>query len=354
MTSNSTDLWIGTYTRKEGHVDGKAAGIYHWRVTDSLVQELSTTSGIPNPSFVRLSPDGQFLYAVSETGPDIDSTGYVYAYAIDGDSLRLLNRQASHNFAPCNVSVHPAGKWLYLTNYVGGTIARYPIAQNGELAPAETVLVLEGSGPHDRQDSSHPHSATVSPDGRWVMVADLGTDLIHTLTTADTEWKSQAEVQLPPGAGPRHLAFHPTAPYAFSINELNSTITAFHYQLENGALHIIDHYSSLPTDFEGFNLTADIHISPDGRWLYASNRGHNSIVAYAIDEKTGQLTYLQHADSGGDFPRNFAIHPDGQSLWVANQNTDNIRVFALDDQTGRLTTKQEMTVLTPVCLQFAQ
>jgi len=347
-----TKVWIGTYTRKEGHVDGKAAGIYHYARRDSIWQLLHTTEGIINPSFLTLSPDGRYLYAVSETGPDVDTTGYVYAYAIIGDSLRFLSRQPTYSFAPCHVSVHPDGSQLFVTNYVGGTIVRYAIKQDGSLSTATDKLILEGSGPHPRQDSSHPHSATVSPDGRWVMVADLGTDLIHTFSAQGPQWAAGPSIKLPAGAGPRHLAFHPGAPYAYSINELNSTVTAFHYDAENGALNIINHYATLPSDYTGDNLSADIHLTPDGQYLYASNRGHNSLAGFAVNASSGALRALGQTPTRGDFPRNFAIHPSGKELWVANQNSDHIVVLRIDSTSGQLRLLQELEVPTPVCMAW--
>jgi 6-phosphogluconolactonase len=344
------DVWVGTYTRKEGHVDGKAAGIYHYSRRDTTWQLIHTTENIVNPSFLTLSPDGRYLYAVSEIGPDVDSTGYVYAFAVKDGGLRLLNRQPTYSFAPCHVSIHPDGQQLYVANYVGGALVRYPVKADGSLGEASDRLVLSGSSVHPRQDSSHPHTVTVSPEGRWLMVADLGTDIVHTFAADGPVWKVGSTSQLPAGAGPRHLTFHPTAPYAYTINELNNTVTAFHYTAENGALHILAHYSTLPANFTGASLAADIHLTPDGQFLYASNRGHNSIAAFAVASDSGELTSLGHTNTGGDFPRNFVIHPAGTELWVANQNSDNVQLFQLDAQSGHLQPLQEVRVRTPVCM----
>ncbi len=353
-----TTLWVGTYTRKEGHVDGKAAGIYRLSMnnTSGELQQTYVQTDIHNPSFVALSPDRQFLYAVSETGGDVDSlTAYVYAYAVEGDSLRFLNRQPSYSFAPCHLNVHPDGGYLMVANYVGGMIVSYPIQTNGELGDTPDTLRLQGAGPNPRQESSHPHSISYSPDGKWVYVADLGTDKINIFRFNDQgRWwlADPPSVALSPGAGPRHLAFHPSLSIAYSINELNSTVSVFHWIAESGAFSEIEHISTLPEDFSGDNLTADIQLSPDGKYLYASNRGHNSLARFAVNGETGQLSFLGTTPTQGDFPRNFNISPDGEWLYVANQNTDNIVGFVIDPQTGDLTPSLNFPLPTPVCLVF--
>ncbi|MEM1216818.1 MAG: lactonase family protein [Bacteroidota bacterium] len=349
-----TDLFVGTYTRTEGHVDGKAAGIYHARLTTDSVALLRTQTGIVNPSYLTLHPNGEVLYAVSEIGsPEVDSSGWVYSYHLAGGELALLNRQPTHSFAPCYVSVHPGGQWLYVANYVGGMLVRYPLNGAGEIGPASDTLRLSGSGPTARQEAAHPHSAVLSPDGAWVMVADLGTDRVHTFFADQATWEEATFVQLPAGSGPRHLAFHPAQPYAYVINELNNTVTALHYNAENGALQIKEYYPTLPTDFTEENVSADIHLTPDGRYLYASNRGHNSLAAYAV-QPDGGLQSIGHYPTRGDFPRNFVIHPSGAYLLVSNQNTDNIVQFSIDLATGGLTFLREWSVKTPVCLAFEQ
>ena len=346
------EVWVGTYTRKEGHVDGKAAGIYRLQFEKDSLLSQQTTEGIVNPSFLCLSPTANRIYAVSEIGPDVDTTGYVYSYQQEGDQLVFLNRQPTFSFAPCHVSIHPKGEWLYVANYVGGMIVRYPVAKNGKIEVASDTLRLEGQGPNERQDSSHPHSVTVSPDGYWVMVADLGTDKVHTFSAEGALWELITTVELPGGSGPRHFAFHPRAPYAYVLNELNSTITAFHYNAENGALNIIDHWSTLPDDFSDFSLGADLHFSPDGEFLYASNRGDDSLAGFQVDTRDGSLEPVGYFPTRGAFPRNFAIHPDGKALLVANQNSDNVVQFSIDPKNGKLRYEQEWEVKTPVCLQF--
>lgn len=347
-------IWVGTYTRTEGHVDGKAEGIYGLHYKNGKMETAYTQADIVNPSFLCLSESKELLYAVSELGPDVDSTGYVYSYRIEDDALLLLNRQPTFSFAPCHVSLHPNGLWLYVANYVGGMIVRYPLAADGQIKEASDIKRLAGEGPHERQESSHPHSVTISPEGNWVMVADLGTDYLHTYKADSPEWELVSTTELPSGSGPRHLAFHPKAPFAYLLNELNNTVTALHYNSQNGALNIIDHWSTLPIDADSSSLGADIHLRPDGRFLYSSNRGHNSLAGFEVDRESGVLTPIGHFDTKGDFPRNFVIHPDGGNLLVANQNTDNIVHFNIDEETGLLKMAREWEVKTPVCLQFGE
>lgn len=347
-------LWAGTYTRTEGHVDGKAEGIYGLLYKWKKLRIEHTHEDIINPSYLCLNADNTVLYAVSELGDNVDTTGYVYSYRIEDGELLLLNRRPTYSFAPCHVSIHPNGQWLYVANYVGGVIARYPLAADGQIKAVSDMKRLAGEGPHPRQESSHPHSVTVSPEGNYVIVADLGTDYLHTYQADNAEWELVSTTELPAGSGPRHLAFHPKVPFAYVLNELNNTVTAFHYNSQNGALNIIDHYPTLPEGADSTSLGADIHLTPDGAFLYASNRGHNSLVGYAVDRETGTLTYIGHYPTRGDFPRNFVIHPGGEDLLVANQNTDNIAQFRIDKETGILTHLREWTVKTPVCLQFEQ
>lgn len=342
-------LLIGTYTRKEGHVDGKAAGIYTLRMDTPAAMD--TTTGIVNPSYICLSPDGSTLFAVSEIGPDVDSTGYVYSFRHQRGQLEFINRQPSHSFAPCYASVHPSGKWLYVANYVGGMLARYAIHPDGSLAAPDT-LRLTGQRAHPRQEASHPHSAVVSPDGQWVVVADLGTDKVHTYRADAPTWTEVSYIELPAASGPRHLAFHPTRPYSYLLNELSNTVTALHYNAANGSLNILAHYPMLPEGFTDFSLGADIHVTPNGNYLYASNRGHNSLVGYRIDAADGTLEHIGFFPTLGEVPRNFTIHPSGKYLTVANQNSDNIVRFNIDAATGQLTEAGQWPVKTPVCLVY--
>lgn len=356
-SSNRMQAFVGTYTRNEGHVDGKAKGIYQIAAdtSDGELFRISTITDIINPSFLTCSPNGQYLYAVSEIGGGPDTTGYVYAYRIDGQEVRALNRQISHGNAPCHLTVHPSGKYLFAANYMGG-IAMYPIQADGSLGAASDVLYLEGAGPHSRQEASHPHSITIDREGRFAYVADLGTDRIMIFSIDLVNGKLEAAetpfAQVAPGAGPRHLTFHPNGQLLYAINELNSSITAFSYDRADGHLEALQTVSTLPMDYTGGNSCADIHIDPSGRFLYGSNRGHNSIAMFTIDSANGFLELIDHQSTAGEIPRNFAIDPQGQFLYIANQNSDNIVSFSIDQESGRLDLIDELRIPTPVCIQF--
>lgn len=350
--------FVGTYTRDEGHVDGKAKGIYQISADTSTGQlfRVSTVSDITNPSFVIFSPDGKYLYAASETADGEQGNGQVYAYAIDGQEVTALNRQGSHGGAPCQLAIHPTGKYLFVANYLGG-IAMYPIRPDGSLAPASHTEYPEGSGPHPRQKASHPHSVTIDREGRFAYVADLGTDKILifliNLETGTLEPAETPFAQVAPGAGPRHLTFHPNGQLLYAINELNSTITTFSYDRANGQLEALQTVSTLPMDFTGNNTCADIHIDPSGRFLYGSNRGHNSIAMFSIDPGNGFLEKIGYQSTAGEIPRNFAIDPFGKFLYVANQNSGNIVYFKINPESGALEPIDELRIPTPVCIQFA-
>jgi len=349
-------LFVGTYTKKEGHVDGRGQGIYLLAAAPtSEPRQLSVRTDIINPSFVALAPGGRHLYAVSETGPDVDSTGYVYAYAREGDSLRFLNRQPSYSFAPCHLIVHPSGRYVLVANYVGGVVAMYPLEADGRLGQASEVLRLAGSGPHPRQEASHPHSVGLSPDGRFAYVPDLGTDqvMIYQVDTLAGRLAPAGQATVPPASGPRHIALSSNGRFAYVINELSSTIAVFRRELETGQLDSLQLISTLPEGFSGDNLCADIRLSPDGRFLYGSNRGHNSLAIFAVDGASGRLAAQGHEPTRGDFPRNFALTPDGSALYVANQNTGNIVVFQRQGD-GSLSYQREIELPSPVCLLFVE
>lgn len=347
-------LFVGTYTKREAHVDGKAAGIYTLGAAN--LEQLSVASDITNPSYLAVQRSPALLYAVSETGPAEDSTAWVYAYRIDQEdgSLQLINRQPSPGFAPCYISLHPSGEALLLANYVGGAVAVYPQREDGSLAPASDTAVFRGSGPHPEQAASHPHCILASPDGRFVLVADKGTDRIMAFAWNAAEKQLQAAdppfTKVEKGAGPRHLAFHPNGQYLYLINELNSSVDAFRYSAQSGRLQHLGNYPTLPEGYDGGNSAADLRLSPDGRFLYASNRGHNSIALYQI-ASDGKLQSIGFEPTRGVFPRNFLITEDGDALLAANQNSDNIVRFRRDSTTGKLSFKQATRCLTPVCLK---
>ncbi len=357
-TDTLNPIYIGTYTKKEGHVDGKADGIYtyHLDPETGMMKQLGVTTGIINPSFVTVSPNGRYLYAVSETGPDVGTTGYVYAYAISPTTktLTYLNREPTHGLAPCHLSVTPNGQLLIVTNYIGGVVTVIPLQSNGALSPASDVIKLPGKGITARQEGSHPHSVAISKDGTFAYIPDLGTDKIMIYGIAYQTGKllpAQVPfVKIEGGSGPRHLVFHPYSMIMYVVNELSNTITSLTIDRVTGALTVFQTISTLPANFKGESYAADIHLTPDGHLLYASNRGHNSLAIFEINPDNGLLIPMGHTPTRGEFPRNFMIDNKGRFLHVANQNTSNIVSFKINPNNGQLTQVQDIPVPTPVCI----
>ncbi|MEL6276449.1 MAG: lactonase family protein, partial [Bacteroidota bacterium] len=345
----SIPLYIGTYTRKEGHVDGKALGIYRavMNQEDGSLNIEASTDSIINPSFVLPSRDGKNLYAVSEIGK-----GEVVAYAKGDHQLTRLNTVPTGAPAPCHLAMDLTDRYLVTSNYMGGIVNVYRRGVDGQLNEVQRIILNQT----EDEKESHAHSATFSPDNRFVLIADLGKDRIWQYQFDASSGKitpnEKAYVEVADGAGPRHFTFHPQGTFAYVINELNSTVTAYEFDSLVGQLTEIQTLSTLPKDFDDNNSCADIHPHPNGKFLYGSNRGHNSIVVYAIMDD-GKLSIVEHISTGGDFPRNFALSPDGRFLYAANQNSDNIRQFLINENDGRLTFHADVAVKTPVCLAFA-
>ncbi|HJZ81152.1 MAG TPA: lactonase family protein [Pyrinomonadaceae bacterium] len=352
-------VYVGTYTT------GKSEGIYLYRLnlTSGELKHVGTTRQVVNPSFLTLTTDLRYLYAVNEVDEfGGKRSGAVSAFAINQQTgeLRLLNQQASLGASPCYVAVDARGKFVLVANYTGGNVSVFPVQSDGSLGAATDMKQDLGSSINrDRQEGPHAHCIVLSRSNRFAYSCDLGTDKIMIFRFDNRSGKlqpaSQPWVQAKPGAGPRHLAFHPGGKYVFVINELDSTITPFARDEANGSLTALQTVTTLPGDFSGSNTGADIHVSPDGRFVYCSNRGHNSIAAFAIDSRSGGLTVVGHEPTRGQTPRNFAVDPTGAFLLAANQNSDSIVVFRRDQVTGRLTaTGQVVEVPAPVCLKFAK
>jgi 6-phosphogluconolactonase len=355
-TSPVRALFVGTYTST-----GKSEGIYVCVMnaeTGELVRLRSFKS--TNPSFLAIDRSKRFLYAVNEVGEYAGKPGGgVSAFAIEPGTtnLRLLNEQASEGADPCHLSIDRKGKTLLVANYTGGSISALPIRSDGTLGRAVDVKQHVGSSIKEQQKAAHAHCIILDRSERYALAADLGIDkvMIYRFDPATgklTEGK-QPSAELHGGAGPRHLTFHPNGKYVYVINELDSTMTTFKYNPVNGTLDVIETVSTLPGDFSGTSYCADVHVSPSGKFLYGSNRGHNSIVVFEIDPRTGKLKQLEHVSTEGKWPRNFTIDPSGRFLLVANQHTDNVVVFNIDPKTGRLKNSgHSAEIPIPVCLKF--
>lgn len=341
-------FYVGTYT------SAGSEGIYRCELNtatgDIVVQK--SFGGIENPSFLALSPSKNLLYSVSEAG---EKGSFIYALKVDENKdLIQLNKQSSNGRGPCHVNVSPDGKFVAAATYGGGTTSLYPLEPDGALNVASTVNVNEGSGADaNRQNKPHAHSIKFSPFDNQVFSADLGTDQLDIFELQDGRLVkgAQAFVEMEPGAGPRHFEFHPDGKVIYVINELNSTMSVL--KKEEGNWGIIQNRSTLPADFSGASNCADVHISKDGKYLYGSNRGHNSIVVFGVNQNDYTLDFLQTVSVEGDWPRNFGITPDGKWLLVANQRSNDITVFKINKETGIPEfTGKKLSLPSPVCIEF--
>ena len=358
-TSKHPFVFVGTYTENEG---SQSKGIYVYRM-DSSSGELTfqwEAKGIVNPSYLEIHPRQRFLYAVNEVQAFSGQTGGgVTALSVDPKSgeLHVLNAYSSQGKDPCYISIEQTGRFTLVANYSSGNAAMFPIQADGQLGPATDVVQHSGSSIHpERQTAPFMHSIVPDPTNRFALAADLGTDklVLYEMDLENGKLKKQTEVRVKPGSGPRHTIFHPNGGYLYLINELSSTLTVFRYDSDAESLEELQTISTLPEGFEGQNLSADVHITPDGKYLYASNRGHDSIVCFLIDQTTGQLTYRHHTATGGKEPRNFAIDPTGTFLLAANQSSHNIVTFRINPESGELSsTGNEIIVSMPVCVKFA-
>jgi 6-phosphogluconolactonase len=353
--AGETLVYVGTYTR-----DTASKGIYRLRL-DPATGKLSApemAAEVENPSFLTIHPERGTLYAVSETrGTPDQPGGRLTAFSIDRDgALAKLNDQSTGAPGPVFVSVTKDSTTAVVANY-SGSVASFPISPDGSLKPAASTVKHEGSSVDPkRQQGPHAHSVNVDPSDRFALVADLGLDrvLVYAIDHArGSIERRDPGASVSPGSGPRHLAFHPNGRFAYLINEMSSTVTVFAWDASAGALKELQTLSALPAGFTGTSYTAEIQVHPSGRFVYGSNRGHNSIAIFAVDQKTGRLTVVGHEPTGGDWPRHFGIDPSGQVLIAANQRSNSLVVFRIDGKTGRLAaTGSTVEVASPVCVRF--
>jgi len=354
-----TLVYFGTYT------GGGSKGIYR-SILDETTGELSDlvlAAELENPSFLVVSPDQNYLFAVSENGKFKGKEGGgVSSFAIGKDGgLTLISQVNSGGGAPCHISTDPQGKCLLVANYMGGSISSYQIAADGKLvAPAAGGFIQhEGQGAQlPRQASPHAHSVNVDPSGKRAFVADLGLDkvLIYKLDAAagTITPNDPAFLKLPDATGPRHFSFHPSGKWAYTNLEMSLEVAALSHDVKTGALEVLEIESTVPdgTERKG-NSTAECLVHPTGKWVYVSNRGHNSIAVFAIDQKTGKLDFIEHESTQGEIPRNFGIDPSGKFLIAGNQRSDNVTVLKINQETGSLDpTGHEIKVPAAVCVRF--
>lgn len=348
-------LFVGTYTKGN---NSKGIYVYQFNAASGEAKLVSTVA-TENPSYLAVAPGEKFVYAVNETGKA--EPGAVSAFAFDKTSgqLKFLNKQASGGDDPCYISIDAHRKWAMVANYSGGNLSALPIHADGTLGALTQLIQHTGTGPNKvRQEKAHVHSVTFTPDGKYLIAADLGLDKLSiyrfnaaAATQPLTAPRDSAQ-SIEPGAGPRHISFYPGKPYVYLMTEMGGSVDAFHYA--NGRFKQLQHISSLPDGFKGDIGSADIHVAPKGKFLYASNRGDaNSLAIYSIDTASGKLTKKGFESAQGKTPRNFIIDPTGHWLLVANQRSDNVVIFHIDPATGLLkATGRQLSIPAPVCLKM--
>jgi 6-phosphogluconolactonase len=359
VNRDSYFMYVGTYTQ-EGSTS-KGIYVYRYDSGSAKVTSLGLAAQTINPSFLAVHPNRRFLYAVNELGDyKGQKSGGVSAFAIDNATgkLTLLNEVASGGADPCYISVDKTGKFVLVANYTGGNVSVFPILKDGSLGEASAFVQHTGHGTNPkRQEAPHAHSIDLSPDNRFAIVDDLGLD--ETLVYKFDSSKGSVTLNDPPfakadaGAGPRHFALAPNGKFAYVIHEMGSTVSVFDYDAAAGVLHQVQTISTIPKDFTRLNEDAEIEVHPSGKFLYASNRGHDSIAVFAIDPNKGTLSLIEYVPTKGQSPRHFQIDPTGSLLFAENEKSDNIVIFRIDAHTGRLApTGKVLDISQPVCVKF--
>lgn len=354
--SNEQLVFVGTYT------GASSRGIYAFRFNESsgVLTSIGLAAETPSPSFLTSSADGRFVFAVNEVGTFAgERSGSVSSFGVNAATgrLTLINTQSTQGGAPCHLALDRTGRFLAVANYSGGNFVVLPVGTDGRLGPVQANLRNTGSGPNRaRQEGPHAHMVLFDVTNRYLLGADLGLDRVLVYPFDEKTGALPAtpvtSAAVAPGAGPRHLAFHPSEPLLFVINELSSTIESFNWDAANGSLRPHGHYPTLPDGHAGESFTAEIAVHPNGGFLYGSNRGHDSIAVFAVSSD-GQLAAVQHELTRGRTPRNFTIAPSGRWLVAANQQSDSLAVFAIDQQTGRLSQHGDLVAVgAPVSVLF--
>lgn len=347
-------IFIGTYTKTTSH------GIYayRWMPDSGEMVAIGLAAKTPNPSFLTLAPDRKHLYAVNEQ-PDADH-GFVSAFSVEGASGKLTekNQVASGGSAPCNLTTDHTGRALFVANYTSGSMASFRILPNGGLSDHVEDIFFKGHSVNpNRQKEAHTHCTTISPDNKFLLVNDLGMDRIMVYrfdpATAKVTPNDPPFYSAIPGSGPRNLTFHPNHRWAYSVNELASTMDCMDWDGAKGTLTRFQNISTVEQNAKQPTYVATVQVHPNGRFLYTSNRGDDSITVFTIDPKNGRVALIQRISTEGKYPRHFALDPTGRWLIAANQNSANIVVLKCDGHTGRLSaTGKQYPLDSPVCVLF--
>ncbi|WP_394233302.1 lactonase family protein [Niallia oryzisoli] len=337
--------FIGTYTK------GSSEGIYTFtfNTESTKVEDIKVAAKIENPTYLTISSDHQYLYSVAKDGEN----GGVASFSLNNitGELQFLNQQTEKGSPPCHVSVNRDNHYLLSGNYHKGTVEAYIIDQeNGTINPAPSKIQHQG---RNTEQIPHTHYAAFTPDEKFISVIDLGIDQLITYQLQNGQLTVVNHIAFPAGSGPRHLAFHPNGRFAYIMTEFSSEVIVLQYDANNGAFKEIQTISAIPADFTENNQGSAIQLSSDGRFIYAGNRGHNSIALFSIDPETYKLTFVEHISTAGDWPRDFSLDPTEEFMIASNQESSNLAVFKRNTDTGRLTLLQsDITVPHPVCVKF--
>lgn len=345
-------LFVGSYA------EAGDPGVYVYEMDSAggEIRLLDQASGLKNPTFLGVNPERRKVYAISETTTEGERIGEVVAFDVNAEGkLREWNRRTTIRPSSSHIQLDRSGRFAVVSGYHGGNVGLVELQADGTVGSLVDERQHEGHGADPvRQDRPHPHSVIFSPDNRYALVADLGLDRIavYALEPEAGRLVFRSEASTPPGAGPRHLAFHPNGQWLYSINEVNSSVSLFQYDAAAGQLTLQDTVPTLPEGYSGENTTAEVAISADGRYLYGSNRGHDSLVLFAIDPESGRLSLIEHVSSEGGHPRHFALTPDGMHLIAANRDDNRLAIFDVNPASGRLTfTGRIVSVSKPVCVK---
>ncbi|MDA1773914.1 lactonase family protein [Bacillus cereus] len=341
--------YVGTYTKENSE------GIYKFTldVEAKKISNVTLAAKLDNPTYVTINRNNEYLYSVVKEG----ESGGVAAYSIDSHTgeLKAKNRQVVEGASPCHISVDSGNYTVVTANYHKGTIESFAVnEEDGSVNPASSIMAHEGSGPNkERQEKPHAHYAGYTPDEKYVVGVDLGIDKILTYEIKDSKLKEVNSLSVKPGSGPRHITFHPNGKYAYVMTELSSEVIVLIYNSQEGSFTEVQYISTLPEQFDENSQGSAIHISSDGRFVYAGNRGHNSIAVYSVDQNSGQLTFVEHTSTEGNWPRDFVLDPTEKFLVATNEKSHNLVLFSRDESTGKLTLLQsDVAVPEPVCVKF--
>lgn len=340
--------YVGTYTKENSE------GIYKFTLDTEAkkISNVTLAAKLDNPTYVTINRNNEYLYSVVKEG----ESGGVAAYSINSKTGELTeeNRQVVEGASPCHVSVDSGNHTVVTANYHKGTIESFEVNEDGTINPATSIMAHEGSGPNkERQEKPHAHYAGYTPDEKYVVGVDLGIDKIITYEIKDSVLTEVNRLSVNPGSGPRHITFHPNGKYAYVMTELSSEVIVLTYNPAEGSFTELQYISTVPEEFDENNQGSAIHISSDGRFVYAGNRGHNSITVFSVDKNSGKLTFVEHTSTEGNWPRDFVLDPTEKFLVATNEKSHNLVLFSRNESTGKLTLLQsDVAVPEPVCVKF--